>query len=150
MDSDEVPTTSALFGADGTQLPDPLPVPADPLTGPEHSAWPADILAGDPPVPPAAPAWSPAAPRGPGPPPPQLPAGPLRTVPPPPALPPPPAIPPPPAGLRRRSGQESARTLQRRSSGGVRAGFIIALTIIGVLAFYLVAAVVQAISALFS
>ncbi|MGH3914246.1 MAG: hypothetical protein ACRDTC_12695 [Pseudonocardiaceae bacterium] len=31
--------SSALFGADGTELPDPLPVFFDSLTGPEQSAW---------------------------------------------------------------------------------------------------------------
>lgn len=32
-------TSDALGGADGTQLPEPLPVLADPLTGPEHGTW---------------------------------------------------------------------------------------------------------------
>lgn len=31
--------SSALFGTDGTELPDPLPVLLDPLTGPEPSNW---------------------------------------------------------------------------------------------------------------
>jgi hypothetical protein len=33
-------TSDALCGADGTQLPEPLPVLADPLTGLEHGTWP--------------------------------------------------------------------------------------------------------------
>lgn len=32
-------SVDALFGVDGTQLPDPLPVLADPLTGPEQATW---------------------------------------------------------------------------------------------------------------
>ncbi|MGH3910149.1 MAG: hypothetical protein ACRDRM_04890 [Pseudonocardiaceae bacterium] len=39
MASEPEPTSSTLFGADGTQLPDPLPVLPDPLTGPERSPW---------------------------------------------------------------------------------------------------------------
>ncbi|MGH8920581.1 MAG: hypothetical protein ACRD0H_19990 [Actinomycetes bacterium] len=31
--------SSALFGADGTALPDPLPVLLDPLTGAEPDGW---------------------------------------------------------------------------------------------------------------
>lgn len=171
MDSDAVPTSSTLFGADGTQLPDPLPAPADPLTGPEYGAWAgtswsgtawpdiaeiapvplppmpdaramqaaiAAVLADDPAARPAGPARNPPAPRMPVPPRPRTPAGPPRTG------------TTPPTGPRRRSGQESARQLQSRSSGGVRIGFIIALMIIGVVAFYLAVAVVQAVSALFS
>lgn len=37
--SEPEPTSSVLFSADGTQLPDPLPVLPDALTGPERSPW---------------------------------------------------------------------------------------------------------------
>jgi hypothetical protein len=37
--SEPMATSDALGGADGTQLPEPLPVLADPLTGPEHGTW---------------------------------------------------------------------------------------------------------------
>lgn len=39
MASEPVVPSSALFGADGTELPDPLPVLLDPLTGPEPVTW---------------------------------------------------------------------------------------------------------------
>lgn len=39
MASEPVAISSALFGTDGTELPDPLPVFLDPLTGPEPSTW---------------------------------------------------------------------------------------------------------------
>ncbi|MGQ0776788.1 MAG: hypothetical protein ACT4NY_20615 [Pseudonocardiales bacterium] len=35
MANEPPPTSSALFGPDGTDLPDPLPVLPDPLTGPD-------------------------------------------------------------------------------------------------------------------
>ncbi|MFN2497006.1 MAG: hypothetical protein ABR608_14040 [Pseudonocardiaceae bacterium] len=37
--TEPVPFSSALFGADGTQLPEPYPVLPDPLTGPQRSTW---------------------------------------------------------------------------------------------------------------
>ncbi|MGH4013148.1 MAG: hypothetical protein ACRDSL_04295 [Pseudonocardiaceae bacterium] len=37
--SEPVDASSALFGPDGTELPDPLPVLPDPLTGPERGEW---------------------------------------------------------------------------------------------------------------
>lgn len=171
MESDTVPTSSALFGADGTQLPDPLPVLPDVLTGPEHSAWLdspeispvplpplpdgramraaiAAVLADDPAAAPGraartAPgraARNPPARRVPAAQRPPAPAGTSRTF-----------TPfPPPADLRRRIRQESARQLQSRSSSGVRTGCIIALIIIGVVAFNIIVGIVQWVSGLFS
>ncbi|MGH3940991.1 MAG: hypothetical protein ACRDTG_20600 [Pseudonocardiaceae bacterium] len=37
--SEQVYPSSALFGPDGTELPDPLPVLLDPLTGPDLDTW---------------------------------------------------------------------------------------------------------------
>lgn len=55
MVAEPMSTSSALFGVDGTQLPEPLPVLADPLIGPLRSPW-LDTPVLPPPVPlPAAP-----------------------------------------------------------------------------------------------
>ncbi|MCA1671693.1 MAG: hypothetical protein LC799_05660 [Actinobacteria bacterium] len=180
MQSESVPTSDALCGADGTQLPDPLPVLPDPLTGPEHSSWrdtPEIPPVPLPPVPdgramreaiaavlgedPAAPAGTasrspqthPQAVPVPGRPP--VPT-PHRLQVPAPHRPQTSAPPraftpiPPPADLRRRIGRESAGPLQSRSSGGVRTGCVIALIIVGVVAFNIIAGAVQSVSALFS
>lgn len=37
--SEPFDTSNPLFGVDGTELPDPLPVLPDPLTGPQRSVW---------------------------------------------------------------------------------------------------------------
>ena len=37
--SEPMATSDALGGVDGTQLPEPLPVLADPLTGLERGTW---------------------------------------------------------------------------------------------------------------
>lgn len=178
MESEAVPTSSALFGADGTQLPDPLPVLPDPLTGPERSPWPdtaptspvplprmpdgramraaiAAVLADEPAAQPGGTAPNRSAPPVAIPPAsaPQV-SAPRVSAPqraPVPAGQPRPFTPfPLPADLRRRIRQDSARQLQSRSSGGVRTGCIIALIIIGVVAFNIIAAIVQSVSALFS
>lgn len=182
MEREPVPTSSVFFGADGTQLPDPLPVLPDALTGPEHSRWADDIPELAPaPLPPMpdgramreaitaalgdAPQAPPPAPAGHGPPG-QAPYRPLVPVPyqPPgpvapraqPATPARPTLPravaptAPGGELRRRSGPESARGLQTRSSSGVRIGCVIALIIFGVVAFNIIAGLVQAVAGLFS
>ncbi|MGH4025838.1 MAG: hypothetical protein ACRDRV_14780 [Pseudonocardiaceae bacterium] len=153
MDREAVPTSSVLFGTDGTQLPDPLPVLPDALTGPEHSvrlripelsavplpplpdgramqAAITAVLADDPAAHVTRPVRNPPAHPAPGrvPQRPPAPAGTLRPTP----------LPP------------HADRLQSRSSGGVRTGCIIALIIIGVVVFNIIAAIMQAISALFS
>lgn len=171
MESEPVPTSSVLFDADGTQLPDPLPVLPDALTGPQHSHWPGDApeftpvplppvpdgqamreafdallgdrQAGPEPGPEPGPqAWSPAATRAPAT---RAPAGYA-----PPTLPRPVAPVAPRGALRRRITPESARQLQIRSSSGVRTGCVIALVIFGVVAFNIVAGIVQVVAGLFS
>lgn len=169
MANEPVSASNALFGPDGTQLPDPLPVFLDPLTGPEPgtpdlppvlpvpdaSAMGAAIAAafGAGPAGPGAAAASPHPPatfphRQPAPPvvwqP--LPRGPAGSVPhrPPLSAPSRTFRPIPPADLRR--GHDRRRP---GSSVGTRAGCVIALIVFGVVAFSIIAGIIDWVSAFF-
>ncbi|HEU0087599.1 MAG TPA: hypothetical protein VFQ77_08105 [Pseudonocardiaceae bacterium] len=152
--------SSALFGPDGTELPDPLPVLPDPLTGPERGAsWELSTLPAPPPPPPAPDvsamreaisavlAEDPSASAG------QVrPRAAVPHRPPvaithrPPATAPARALPP---ELRRRIDRNfPTRTQAPRSGAGGRGGCVLVLLIMGVVAVNLLLGLVESLSAL--